>query len=182
MASPASPPIRRPRSSTTRCHCWRRSPPPTTSSTCGSSRDRNRKQKHGLSGNRTHRRRPGAGPFMTAMRRLQDIVVSTNPDDTLWADAAGQIEELCARLEVHRAPQGVAPAGRGPHLPGLGHPLMPPWMMTEAGPDGVPPRVGPTAAPPTCMWTTARSRPSTNHFSPTDGSIRSTVGRRSSRR
>jgi acyl-coenzyme A thioesterase PaaI-like protein len=74
---------------------------------------------------------------MTAMRRLQDIVVSANPDDALWGDAAGQIEELCGRLEVHRAPQGVAPAGRGPHLPGLGHPLMPPWMMTEAGPDGV---------------------------------------------
>ena len=74
---------------------------------------------------------------MTAMRRLQDIVVSTNPDDALWADAAGQIEELCARLEDHRAPQGVAPAGRGPHLPGLGHPLMPPWTMTEFGPDGV---------------------------------------------
>ncbi len=26
---------------------------------------------------------------MTAMRRLQDIVVSTNPDDALWTDAAG---------------------------------------------------------------------------------------------
>jgi hypothetical protein len=62
------------------------------------------------------------GRFMTAMRRLQDIVVSANPDDTLWADAAGQIGDLCARLEVHRAPQGVAAAGRGPHLPGLGHP------------------------------------------------------------
>ena len=80
---------------------------------------------------------PELGRFMTAMRRLQDIVVSTNPDDTLWADAACQIEDLCGRLEVHRAPQGVAPAGRGSHLLGLGHPLMPPWMMTEAGPAGV---------------------------------------------
>jgi hypothetical protein len=69
---------------------------------------------------------PQLGRFMTAMRRLQDIVVSTNPDDTLWGDAAGQVEDLCARLEVHRTPQGVAPAGRGPQLPGLGHPLMPP--------------------------------------------------------
>jgi hypothetical protein len=57
-------------------------------------------------------------------------IVSTNPDDTLWADAAGQVEDLCARLEVHRAPQGVASTGRGPNLPGLGHP------------------------PPTCTWTT----------------------------
>jgi acyl-coenzyme A thioesterase PaaI-like protein len=80
---------------------------------------------------------PELGRFMTAMRRLQDIVVSTNPDDALWADAAGRIEALCERFEDHRAPQGVAPAGRGPHLPGLGHPLMPPWMMTDFGPDGV---------------------------------------------
>jgi acyl-coenzyme A thioesterase PaaI-like protein len=80
---------------------------------------------------------PELGRFMAAMRRLQDIVVSTNPDNALWADAAGQVEELCERLEAHRAPQGVAPAGRGPHLPGLGHPLMPPWLMTEYGPDGV---------------------------------------------
>jgi acyl-coenzyme A thioesterase PaaI-like protein len=80
---------------------------------------------------------PELGRFMTAMRRLQDIVVSSNPDVALWADAAGQIEDLCARLEVHRAAQGVALAGRGGHLPGLGHPLMPPWMMTESGPAGV---------------------------------------------
>ena len=80
---------------------------------------------------------PEVGRFMAAMRRLQDIAVSTNPDDALWADTAERIEELCERLEAHRAPEGVAPAGRGPHLPGLGHPLMPPWMLTESGPDGV---------------------------------------------
>jgi acyl-coenzyme A thioesterase PaaI-like protein len=71
------------------------------------------------------------------MRRLQDIAVSTNPDAALWADAAERVEDLCSRLEVHRAAEGDAPAGRGPHLPGLGHPLMPPWMITESGPDGV---------------------------------------------
>jgi acyl-coenzyme A thioesterase PaaI-like protein len=80
---------------------------------------------------------PELGRFMAAMRRLQDIAVSTNPDAALWADAAERVDELCDRLEVHRAPEGVAPAGRGAHLPGLGHPLMPPWMITESGPDGV---------------------------------------------
>jgi acyl-coenzyme A thioesterase PaaI-like protein len=80
---------------------------------------------------------PEVGRFMAAMRRLQDIAVSTNPDGALWTDAAERVEELCERLEVHRAPEGVAPAGRGPHLPGLGHPLMPPWMISESGPDGV---------------------------------------------
>ncbi len=80
---------------------------------------------------------PELGRFMTAMRRLQDIAVSTNPDAALWADAAERVEELCDRLEVHTAAEGLAPAGRGSHLPGLGHPLMPPWMITESGPDGV---------------------------------------------
>lgn len=80
---------------------------------------------------------PEVGRFMAAMRRLQDIAVSTNPDGAVWADAAERIEKLCERLEVHSAPEGVVPAGRGPHLPGLGHPLMPPWMLTESGPEGV---------------------------------------------
>jgi acyl-coenzyme A thioesterase PaaI-like protein len=75
--------------------------------------------------------------FMTAVRRLQDISVSTNPDGALWTDAAERIEDLCERLEVHKAPEGVAPAGRASHLPGLGHPLIPPWTITESGVDGV---------------------------------------------
>ena len=79
---------------------------------------------------------PELDRFMTAMRRLQDIAVSTDPDGALWTDAAERIEDLCSRLEFHKAPEGVAPAGRVPHLPGLGHPLMPPWTITESGPDG----------------------------------------------
>jgi acyl-coenzyme A thioesterase PaaI-like protein len=75
--------------------------------------------------------------FMTAVRRLQDISVSTNPDGALWTDVAERIEDLCERLEVHKAPEGVAPAGRASHLPGLGHPLIPPWTITESGVDGV---------------------------------------------
>lgn len=60
---------------------------------------------------------PEMARFMTAMRRLQDIAVSTAPDGELWTDGAQRIEELCEELEVHRAPQGVAPARRAPHLP-----------------------------------------------------------------
>jgi acyl-coenzyme A thioesterase PaaI-like protein len=80
---------------------------------------------------------PELDRFMAALRRLQDIAVSTDPDGALWTDATERIESLCERLEVHRAPEGVAPAGRAPHLPGLGHPLMPPWTITDYGPDGV---------------------------------------------
>ena len=34
-------------------------------------------------------------------------------------------------------PEGRAPAGRDIELPGLGHPLLPPWTVTDFGPDGV---------------------------------------------
>jgi acyl-coenzyme A thioesterase PaaI-like protein len=75
--------------------------------------------------------------FIAAVRRLQDIAVSTNPDATLWNDTAELIEDICARLEEHKAPAGVAPAGRARHLPGNGHPLMPPWQVAESGLDEV---------------------------------------------
>jgi len=75
--------------------------------------------------------------FMTAMRRLQDIAVSTNPDERLWNDAAELIEGVGARLEKHKAPAGVAPAGRARDIPGNGHPLMPPWRVAESGPNEV---------------------------------------------
>jgi acyl-coenzyme A thioesterase PaaI-like protein len=80
---------------------------------------------------------PEMARFMSAMRRLQDIAVSTNPDATLWNDTAELLEGVCARLEEHKAPAGVAPAGRARHLPGLGHPLIPPWHVAESGPDSV---------------------------------------------
>ena len=80
---------------------------------------------------------PEMARFVAAMRRLQDIIVSTNPHATLWDDKAERIEDVCAQLEKHRAPAGVAPAGRAPHLPGNGHPLMPPWRVAASGPDEV---------------------------------------------
>ena len=80
---------------------------------------------------------PELARFMTAMRRLQDIAVSTNPDQAGWNDAAALIEDVCGRLEAHRAPAGVAPGGRTRDLPANGHPLMPPWQLVSSGPDEV---------------------------------------------
>lgn len=82
-----------------------------------------------------------AGPeltrFLTAMRRLQDIVVSTNPEPSVWDDTAALLEDVCTQLEEHQAPAGVAPAGRVLNLPGNGHPMAPPWRVVESGPDAV---------------------------------------------
>ncbi len=80
---------------------------------------------------------PGLERFVTAVRRLQDLTVSTRPDAELWTETAEQLEALCARLEEHPSPEGVAPVGRIIDLPGLGSPLMPPWSVEESSPDGV---------------------------------------------
>ncbi|OJZ73601.1 thioesterase [Mycobacterium paraffinicum] len=77
------------------------------------------------------------GPFVAALRRLQDLTVSTRPDSALWADATVYLENACALLDGHQVPETEAVAGRVLSLPGLAHPLMPPWMVTETGPDGV---------------------------------------------
>jgi acyl-coenzyme A thioesterase PaaI-like protein len=75
--------------------------------------------------------------FTAAVRRLQDLAVSTNPDEASWIAASEAIERACDTLEPHQVPDGQAPAGRAAKLPGLGHPLIPPWTFTEYGADGV---------------------------------------------
>ena len=80
---------------------------------------------------------PGFARFVAAMRRLQDLAVSADPDDETWADAAGRAEDLVGLLEAFAAPEGVAPAGRVPSMPGMGSLLMPPWRITRFEPDGV---------------------------------------------
>lgn len=80
---------------------------------------------------------PGLDRFVAAMRRLQDLTVSTKPESSSWTTAAEHVENACALLDGHQVPEGSAPAGRVIELPGLGHPLLPPWHVTESGPDGV---------------------------------------------
>ncbi|SOJ56401.1 hypothetical protein MSIMFB_03878 [Mycobacterium simulans] len=80
---------------------------------------------------------PELGRFAAAMRRLQDLAVSANPDAVLWSAAAERVEGACALLECHQVPEVEAPGGRVLDLPGLGHPLLPPWILAEGGPAGV---------------------------------------------
>lgn len=79
----------------------------------------------------------GLGRFIEATRRLQDLTLASNPDASAWTTAARLVEDACALLDGHQVPEGMAPAGRVIELPGLGHPLLPPWTITESGPDGV---------------------------------------------
>ncbi|MHC9291209.1 PaaI family thioesterase [Mycobacterium sp. LTG2003] len=80
---------------------------------------------------------PGFGRFVTAMRRVQDLAVSANPDSDTWDDAADRAEELVKLLDPYEAGEGVGPANRVPSLPGAGSLLMPPWTMSKFEPDGV---------------------------------------------
>jgi acyl-coenzyme A thioesterase PaaI-like protein len=80
---------------------------------------------------------PELGRYIAALRRLQDLTVSTDPGGPLWADAAAHLESACAILDGHRVPETDAVAGRVLSIPGLAHPLMPPWSVTASGAEGV---------------------------------------------
>ncbi|MEV0356708.1 PaaI family thioesterase [Nocardia sp. NPDC050697] len=77
------------------------------------------------------------GPVVEALRRVQDLAVSVDAPDAVYAEAAALAERLAALLEPHRAPELQGPAGRAVELPGRGSLLLPPWRTAEAGPDGV---------------------------------------------
>jgi acyl-coenzyme A thioesterase PaaI-like protein len=80
---------------------------------------------------------PGFGRFVAAMRRLQDLAVSADPEDGTWDDAADRAAALVELLGPFEADEGKAPAGRTPDLPGMGSLLLPPWTLTRYAPDGV---------------------------------------------
>lgn len=80
---------------------------------------------------------PGFGRFVAAMRRLQDLAVSADPEDGIWKDAADRAAALVELLGPFEADEGNAPAGRTPDLPGMGSLLLPPWTLTRYAPDGV---------------------------------------------
>ena len=51
---------------------------------------------------------PGFGRFIEAMRRLQDLAVSADPDRDTWEAAADHAEELVALLGPFEAAEGGA--------------------------------------------------------------------------
>ncbi|MFN8032885.1 MAG: PaaI family thioesterase [Mycobacterium sp.] len=80
---------------------------------------------------------PGFGRFVEAMRRVQDLAVSADPDRDTWETAADRAEELTALLAPFEAAEGVGPANRVPSLPGAGSLLMAPYRVTKFEDDGV---------------------------------------------
>jgi hypothetical protein len=61
---------------------------------------------------------PGLDRFVAAMRRLQDLTVSTNPDWSMWTAAAEHVETACALLEDHPVPEGWRRPAESSNCPG----------------------------------------------------------------
>lgn len=80
---------------------------------------------------------PNYGRFVETFRRLQDLMVSTNPPDDVVDRAIDRTEALVELLEKYEVPEGRSPAGFNPHLPGRGSALMLPWMIEKFDADGV---------------------------------------------
>ncbi|WP_328406591.1 PaaI family thioesterase [Nocardia sp. NBC_00403] len=77
------------------------------------------------------------GPFVEAMRTLQDLAVSVDATDDVFGEALAQARQLIDLLEPYRAPELQGPAGRAVELPGRGSLLLLPWQVAAAGPDGI---------------------------------------------
>lgn len=80
---------------------------------------------------------PNYGRFVETFRRLQDLMVSTNPPDEVVDRAIEQTEALVDLLAEHAVPEGRSPAGFNVDLPGRGSALLLPWTIEKSGPDGV---------------------------------------------
>ncbi|MDV2474596.1 PaaI family thioesterase [Rhodococcus zopfii] len=80
---------------------------------------------------------PNYGRLVEALRRLQDLAVSTNPPDDVVEQAIEQAEALGDLLEPHQVPEGKSPAGFNPDLPGRGSLLQPPWLIEKFDADAV---------------------------------------------
>lgn len=80
---------------------------------------------------------PGFGPYLDAVRELQDLVSGTNPPADVLDRARAAVDEVAAMLRPYRCGEGELLAGRRYDLPGRGHPLLPAVVYTDSGADFV---------------------------------------------
>lgn len=80
---------------------------------------------------------PNFGPYVEAMRTLQDLAVSADAPDEVYGEALAHAEAMIDLLEPYRAEEGRSPAGRAVELPGRGSLLMLPWRYDGADSSGV---------------------------------------------
>ncbi len=75
------------------------------------------------------------GPYLVAMRELQDLAGGTNPPTEVLGAAAERLAELADLLRPYRCGEAELIPGRRHDLPGRGHPFLPPVVYTESTDD-----------------------------------------------
>jgi acyl-coenzyme A thioesterase PaaI-like protein len=71
------------------------------------------------------------GPYIDAVREVQDLVGGTNPPADVLERARVQLGELADLLRPYRCGEADLIPGRRHDLPGRGHPLLPPVVYSE---------------------------------------------------
>jgi acyl-coenzyme A thioesterase PaaI-like protein len=71
------------------------------------------------------------GDFVESMRTLQDLAVSADAPEEVYAAARAKAQEMVELLAPYEAPEGHSPANRTMELPGRGSLLMPPWKVEK---------------------------------------------------
>ncbi|GAB11759.1 hypothetical protein GOARA_088_00220 [Gordonia araii NBRC 100433] len=85
----------------------------------------------------TERGGPHYAEFSEQVRTLMDTVRYACPTDELAVEAIAVLEDLNAKLAEHVVDEWTSPAGTRVDLPSRGNITLPPYEITEAGPDGV---------------------------------------------
>ncbi|CAB4362876.1 MAG: PaaI family thioesterase [Actinobacteria bacterium] len=75
------------------------------------------------------------GPYIEAVRELQDLIGSTNPPADVLEAMSRRVAELSEFLRPYRCNELDLIPGRRRDLPGRGHPFLPPAIYTEIGDD-----------------------------------------------
>ncbi len=81
------------------------------------------------------------GPYVGAIRKVQDLAASTNPPAETLALAVEQLESLADLLRPWRCAEAEMIAGRRHDLPGRGNPFFPPFVIDQQDADSVRGRV-----------------------------------------
>ncbi len=71
------------------------------------------------------------GPYVEAMREVQDLVAGTSPPADVLEQATERLGAIAELLRAHCRPEGELIAGRRHDLPGRGNPFFPPFEIDE---------------------------------------------------
>jgi acyl-coenzyme A thioesterase PaaI-like protein len=79
--------------------------------------------------------RPTGGDLLPvaieALRRLQNTITGSGPDDAVWGDVARRLDEVSAMLAEHPVPESLQVVGHRVDIPGRAQAMSPPLYVDE---------------------------------------------------